>query len=87
MKIERIVTKQGHPIPATAHRPNGPFPPELLQQPRVIYDYPRQGEDGNLQDGVEGTAQNNFTPLKWYSCDLCGEVVAETQLETHICNG
>lgn len=28
-RIQRIVTKQGHPVPKTAHSPKGPFPPEL----------------------------------------------------------
>ena len=85
MKIERIITKQGHPVPRTAHRPNGPFPPELLEQPRVIYDYPRQGDDGGLQDELEGTAQNNFKPLRWFKCNVCEDTIPETQLETHIC--
>lgn len=87
MKIERIITKQGHPVPSKAHRPNGPFPPELLQQPRVIYDYVRQGDDGHVQDSIEGTAQDNFAPVRWFRCDLCGDRVPESQLETHICNG
>lgn len=85
MKIERIITKQGHPIPSKAHRPNGPFPPELLEQPRVIYDYPRQGDDGLEEGHLEGTAQDNFKPIKWFSCNSCNEVLAESKLETHTC--
>ena len=87
MKIERIITKQGHPVPSTAMRPQGPFPPEILAEPKVIYDYDRQGDDGNVQDSLEGTAQDNFTSVRWFRCNDCNDRVPESQLETHICNG
>ena len=29
MRIQRIITKQGHAVPKTAHPPKGPFPPEV----------------------------------------------------------
>ena len=85
MRVERIQTKQVHPVPNKITSPQGPFPPEILSQPRVIHDYPRQGDDGNLEGGIEGTAQNNFQPVKWYTCNACSMMVSEDQLETHLC--
>lgn len=85
MRVERIQAKQVHPVPNKVTQPRGPFPPEVLAQPRVVHDYARQGDDGNLQDSVEGTAQNNFQATKWYTCNDCNMMVSEAQLETHTC--
>lgn len=63
----------------------GPFPPELLSQPKVIYDYDKQSDNGGIQVPIEGTAQNNYSEGKWFKCNDCGDVVSETQIETHIC--
>ena len=63
----------------------GPFPPELLSQPKVIYDYEKQSDNGGAAIPTEGTAQNNFTEGKWFKCNDCGDVVSEYQVETHIC--
>jgi hypothetical protein len=85
MRVERIVTRQGHPVPNTVTRPRGPFSEELLAEPKIIYDYARQGEDGNEENLLEGTAQNNFQDLKWFTCNDCNVIIPETQLETHTC--
>lgn len=85
MKIEKIVTRQVHPVPSTATRPKGPFPAEILSEPKVVYDYDRQADHGGEDIPIEGTAQNNFQETKWYRCNLCEILVPESQLETHIC--
>ena len=85
MKIEKIVTKQGHPVPSTVTRPRGPFPPELLAEPKIIYDYERQADNGGEELPVEGTPQNNYKETRWFRCNLCEILVSENQLETHIC--
>lgn len=81
MKIERIVTKQVHYVPPSATRPKGPFPPEVLAEPKVSYEYEREGEE----IPVEGTAQNLFKETKWFRCNLCDMLVSESQIEIHIC--
>lgn len=85
MKIEKIITKQGHPVPSTVMRPRGPFPPELLAEPKIVYDYDRQSDNGGEELPIEGTAQNDYREKKWYRCNLCESLVSEAQIETHIC--
>lgn len=84
MRIERIVTRQGHPVPETAHHPKGPFPPELFQSPEVVTDYVPQ-PDGGADVPVGGTAQNNFAPIRWFRCKLCAEQLREAEVMGHDC--
>lgn len=79
--IQRIETKQGHPVPKTAGPAKGPFPPELYVQPHVITDYAPEIED--IPAG--GTAQNNFSPPKVFKCRDCDELVLEHEIPSHIC--
>lgn len=80
MRIERIITKQGHPVPKTAYTARGPFPPELYQRPEVIVDYV---PEDYIPDGT--TAQNNFIEPKKFQCSLCGEVMYEHKTLDHKC--
>ena len=84
MRIERIVTRQGHPVPETAHQPKGPFPPELFQSSPVVSDYIPQ-PDGGTAVPVGGTAQNNFAPVKWFRCRVCEVVLREQEVNDHNC--
>lgn len=84
MRIERIVTRQGHPVPETAHQPRGPFPPELFKSPEIISDYVPQ-PDGGVDVPVGGTAQNNFQPSRWFRCKLCAEHLREAEVMDHDC--
>jgi hypothetical protein len=84
----KIVTKravQVHSVPEHAMEPVGPFPPELLKDPEIVYDYsPALSEDGG--DYAPGaTAQNNFNPPKYLRCGNCMVRVLETETEDHIC--
>ena len=83
--IRTVATFQGHPVPSTVSRPRGPFPPELFEEPEVIYDYDQAyPEDGsNFEDGA--TAQNNYTPLRWLRCYDCHAKVREDETEQHEC--
>lgn len=81
MRIERIATKQGHPVPDSASYAKGPFPPELFQRPEVIVDY----EPNNGGSELEGTAQNNFAPLKYFKCRTCLEIISERDVPSHVC--
>lgn len=81
MRIQRIETKQGHPVPKSAHAPRGPFPPELRQRPQVIVDY--VPEDEEIATGA--TAQNNYTEPKVFRCKLCLDYLYEHQIPDHQC--
>jgi hypothetical protein len=83
MRIQRIATKQGHPVPKNAGYAQGPFPPELFQTPEVITDYLPFDQD--LPEGA--TAQNNFTEPRKFRCKYCGVTVLMNQMGDHICEG
>lgn len=85
MRIERIATRQGHPVPDTAHSPKGPFPPELFETPKVVTEYLPQPDGGGEEIPVGATAQNDFKPLKWFRCKICTEVIAEHEISDHPC--
>lgn len=81
--IERVITKQGHPVPKSAHHPKGPFPPELFAKPEVISDYVPL----DVEIPVGGTAQNGFEEPKVFKCRFCQELVYEHKIPDHICEG
>ena len=81
MRIQRIITKQGHAVPKTAGNPKGPFPPELYQRTEIITDY--QPLDDEMPIG--STAQNNFTEPRSFRCRFCDEVMFEHKTADHIC--
>lgn len=83
MRIQRIETKQGHPVPKSAHHPRGPFPPEMLKTPEVITEY--QPLDDEIPVGA--TAQNNYTEPKRFICKFCEEMVYQHQIPDHKCDG
>jgi hypothetical protein len=84
--VQRIQTKQGHPVPEAAYRARGPFPAEILEQPKVIYDYEPQDDSGGEASPIGGTAQNNFRQPTLFRCKECGTIVNEYELEEHDCN-
>lgn len=85
MRIERIITKQGHPVPDTAHAPRGPFPPELFETMPVVTDYVPQPDSGDTEIPIGATAQNNFQAIKWFRCKLCTLTMNEHEVNDHDC--
>jgi len=83
MRIERIATKQGHPVPEVATYPKGPFPQELFQRLDVIVDY--ESDDGGGETAIGGTAQNNFASIKYFKCKDCQEIMSERETYEHTC--
>jgi len=83
MRIERVITKQGHAVPKTAGYAKGPFPPELYQRPEVITDYIPADDDVP----VGGTAQNNFKEPRIIRCRFCEETMYEHKTTEHVCEG
>jgi hypothetical protein len=84
MRIERIITRQGHPVPETAHQPKGPFPPELFESEGVVSDYVPQ-PDGGVEVPFGATAQNNFQASRWFRCKICAEHLREAEVMDHDC--
>lgn len=84
-RIQRIPTKQGHPIPHTAMPTQGPFPRELYMSLPVITEYEGISGNGGPEVPFGSTAQNDFRPLKWVRCTECLEVLKEDQTSSHEC--
>jgi len=86
MKIIKHQAVQVHPVPDRVMTPRGPFSPELLAEPEIIYDYDQAyGEDGS--DFNQGaTVQNNFKPPRYLRCSVCLVRVLETETQDHICD-
>lgn len=78
MRVIRTPAYQGHAIPQTAHRPQGPFPSEILAPNPVE---PVEPEDVNPW----ANAQNNYLPPAWVRCRLCNEVMTEDETDAHRC--
>lgn len=85
-RIQRIQTKQVHPVPKTGYGTMGPFPPELFRSPPVIAEYESQTGNGGPEIPDEGTAQNNFKAYKWFRCKLCDDLVKQPDLKYHKCS-
>lgn len=65
---------QGHAIPETVMRPQGPFPPEVLAQTRVVH---QQYDSDSLHEALDN--------VRLFMCKLCGEYLLEEQLDIHEC--
>lgn len=85
MKVYSQKAVQVHAVPEHVTYPVGPFPPEMLKESEIIYDYPQAGaEDGS--DFLPGsTVQNNFKPPRHLRCGVCNARVLETETKNHIC--
>lgn len=83
MRIERVITKQGHPVPKTAGYAKGPFPPEIYLPTEIIVDYEPLDQD----TPVGATAQNNFVEPRQFRCKICTEIMFEHKTSDHVCEG
>lgn len=74
MPIVRKFAVQGHAVPSTVHSPRGPFPPEVLEQPRMdVEDY----HSDSLHVGLDD--------VRFFKCKECEEILVENELEDHEC--
>ena len=74
MPLIRKFAVQGHAIPSGAHAPRGPFPPEVLAQPRIHYE---EDHADSLHVGLDN--------VRFFKCKDCEEVLLETELDEHDC--
>ena len=80
--VQRVITKQGHPVPKSAYGARGPFPAELFKEPEIIYDYDSEEDDVP----IGGTAHNHFTAPKRFECRDCEMIVLEHEIPSHHCS-
>jgi len=74
MKVIRKFAVQGHAVPSGAHSPQGPFPSEVLAQPRMAYE---DSHADSLHVALDET--------RFFRCRDCGEVLLEAELTNHDC--
>lgn len=74
MAIIRKFAVQGHEVPAYAHSPRGPFPPEVLAQPRLESS---NDHGDSLHAGLDD--------VRFFRCKECFTVLESYELEGHDC--
>lgn len=80
MRVVRRMAVQGHEIPATAHRPQGPFPSEILAPTVVVTE-----EEEKIDP--RANAQNFYRSPSMVRCTLCGDVMTDDVTDSHVCGG
>lgn len=81
MRVIRKPAYQGHAVPQTASAPRGPFSPEVLAPSVIVFD----DTDPDLLYPLGATAQNDYQAPQYFRCRLCGEVMAEDEMDAHYC--
>ena len=74
MPIIRKFAIQGHSVPNGYQRALGPFPPEVLRQNPVVYNYEHSDSLHEALDDV-----------RMFRCRECGGVVHEDERSVHDC--
>jgi hypothetical protein len=79
MGLQRIQTVQAHPVPKVIGSAGVPWEPQLFHRPERMASAQPEG----FPPGA--TVQNGMKGVPLFSCDSCGEVVAETEIPFHDC--
>lgn len=79
MGLKRIATVQGHPIPHTVGGGGVPWDPTLFRGPQKV-EFPEPEEFP-----IGATVLNGMQGVALFSCDLCGTIVAESEMDYHDC--
>jgi hypothetical protein len=74
MPVIRKFAIQGHIVPKGPYGAHGPFPPEVLQQSGVSYEYEHSDSLHEALDDV-----------RLFRCRDCGDVLYEDELDDHEC--
>lgn len=74
MTLIRKFAIQGHSYPAGARSPMGPFPPEVLEKPRMKHE---DNHADSLHEGLDN--------VRFYHCKECDAVLVDAELAEHIC--
>lgn len=84
MKVVSIQTYQGHYVPDKAYKVGPIFDSEVLRQAPVDVDYSLAPE-GDIAFPAGATVLNNMQGIKYFRCTVCEDVVAEDDLNHHVC--
>lgn len=79
MGLRRYKTIQGHPIPHVVGNIGVPWDPVLSHPPVKL----EPQEPNEFPPGA--TVLNGFKGVQLFSCDRCGDVVAESEIPHHDC--
>lgn len=78
MGLIRIQCVQAHPVPKVVGGGSVPWDPALFQRPvkfsEAVPEFP-----------LGATVQNGMQGVPLFSCDLCGTIVAESEMAHHDC--
>lgn len=75
MKVIRKFAIQGHDVPLTSHAPRGPFPPEVLAQPKMQVT---EDHSDSLHSGLD--------EVKFFKCRDCQDILLGSELDDHECD-
>jgi hypothetical protein len=75
MKVIRKFAVQGHDVPSSSHAPRGPFPPEVLAQPKMQVT---EDHADSLHVGLDDT--------RFFKCRDCDEILLGSELDDHECD-
>jgi hypothetical protein len=80
MTLIRIKTVQGHPVPSVVGGGVPPWEAQLFHRPGRL---PSQETFSEFPAGA--TVQNGMQGVPLFSCDTCGDIVAESEMDAHVC--
>jgi len=74
MKVIRKFAIQGHAVPSGVHSPRGPFPPEILAQPKM-----------EMGDTHSDSLHVGLDDIRFFKCKECEKVLLQDELNNHEC--
>ena len=74
MKLIRKFAIQGHYVLVSAHRPVGPFPPEVLEKPMM-----------EVSNEHSDSLHESLDTVRLFRCRDCDVVLNREQLNYHTC--
>lgn len=80
MRVLRRAAVQAHAVPETAGYPRGPFGPDILAKPVVVHE-----DVSDTPFPMGATAQNDYRGIRYFRCKNCLDVVADHEVDAHIC--
>jgi hypothetical protein len=75
MRVIRKFAVQGHAVPESAHSPQGPFPQEIMAEPKLEYQVEHSD---SLHEG--------FDTVRLFKCRDCQDILYQDQLDEHECD-
>jgi len=74
MKLIRKFAVQGHEVPQSAHSPQGPFPAEIMEEPRKNYE---ESHADSMHEALDN--------VRLFRCRYCDMLLYQEYLSDHEC--